>query len=149
MGARTDGRVSFVVRQATENDALSIRRLVTESLLLAGFDAPNEERDSDLLELSYYREPGRGMWVAVNDEQQVIGCAAIDRGDGGFATLRRLAGGAMPELTAAAVAFAQGRGYAGVETVIPAAMAEARDAVRLEGFASDGTGNDLLFRRPL
>jgi hypothetical protein len=119
-------------------------------LLLAGFDAPSAERDSDLLEPSYYREPGRGMWVAVDDDdQKVVGCAAIDRGDGGFAVLRRLAGDAMPELTAAAVAFAQGRGYAGVETVIPAAMAEARDAVRLEGFASEGSGNDLLFRRAL
>ena len=141
--------MSVVVRQANDEDAQAIRRLVTESLLLAGFDAPSAERDGDLLEPSYYREPGRGMWVAVDDAQKVVGCAAIDRGDGGFATLRRLAGDAMPELTAAAVAFAQGRGYAGVETVIPAAMAEARDAVRLEGFASEGTDNDLLFRRPL
>ena len=132
--------MSVVVRQANDEDAQAIRRLVTESLLLAGFDAPSAERDGDLLEPSYYREPGRGMWVAVDDAQ---------KGDGGFATLRRLAGDAMPELTAAAVAFAQGRGYAGVETVIPAAMAEARDAVRLEGFASEGTDNDLLFRRPL
>ena len=138
-----------VVRQATDSDGRSVRRLVTEALLLAGFDAPTADADGDLLELGYYREPGRGMWVAMDDDQQVVGCAAIDRGDGGFATLRRLAGDAMPELTAAAVAFAQGRGYAGVETVIPAAMAEARDAVQLEGFASEGSGNDLLFRRPL
>ena len=141
--------MSTIVRQATDADGRSIRRLVTEALLLAGFDAPTMERDDDLLELSYYREPGRGMWVAVDDDQQIVGCAGIDRGDGGFATLRRLAGEAMPELTAAAVAFAQGRGYAGVETVIPAAMAEARDALRLEGFASDGAGNDLLFRKAL
>jgi len=141
--------VSIIVRQARDSDALAIRRLVTEGLLLAGFDAPSVERDSDLLDLGYYREPGRGMWVAVGAEERVVGCAAIDRGDGGFATLRRLAGDAMPELTAAAVAFAQGRGYAGVETVIPAAMAEARDAVRLEGFASENGGNDLLFRKPL
>ena len=141
--------MSFVVRQATAADALQIRRLVTEALLAAGFDAPSADRDDDLLEISYYREPGRGMWVAVDDDGLVTGCAAIDRGDGGFATLRRLAGVAMPELTAAAVAFAQGRGYAGVETVIPAAMVEAQDAVRLEGFASDGTDDGLLFRRPL
>lgn len=141
--------MTTVVRQASDSDARSVRQLVTQALLLAGFDAPTAEVDDDLLELSYYREPGRGMWVAMDDDQRVVGCAAIDRGDGGFATLRRLAGVAMPELTAAAVAFAQGRGYAGVETVIPAAMAEARDAVRLEGFASDSSGNDLLFRRPL
>lgn len=141
--------MSAVVRQATDSDALAIRRLVTESLLLAAFDAPSVERDTDLVDLSYYREPGRGLWVAVEDEDRVVGCAAIDRGDGGFAILRRLAGAALPELTAAAVAFAQGRGYAGVESVIPAAMAEARDAVRLEGFASDGAGNDLLFRKSL
>jgi N-acetylglutamate synthase-like GNAT family acetyltransferase len=141
--------MSFTVRQATDDDGQAIRRLVTEALLLAGFDAPTPDRDDDLLDLSYYREPGRGMWVAIDEQERVIGCAAIDRGDGGFATLRRLAGSAMPELTAAAVAFAQGRGYAGVETVIPAAMAEARDAVRLEGFASEGSGNDLLFRKAL
>ena len=138
-----------IVRQATDADALDVRRLVTEGLLLAGFDAPTLEGDADLLDLAYYREPGRGMWVAIGDNERVVGCAAIDRGDGGFATLRRLAGAAMPELTAAAVAFAQGRGYAGVETIIPAAMAEARDAVRLEGFATDSSGNDLLFRRSL
>lgn len=141
--------MSAVVRQANDHDALAIRRLVTEALLLAGFDAPSDERDPDLIDLGYYREPGRGLWVAVEDEQRVVGCAAIDRGDGGFAILRRLAGAALPELTAAAVAFAEGRGYAGVETVIPAAMAEARDAVRLEGFDSDGAGNDLLFRKSL
>lgn len=149
MDAGTDDGMSFVVRQATDDDGTAIRRLVTESLLLAGFDAPSIEADADLVELSYYREPGRGIWVAEGDEQQVVGCGAIDRGDGGFAILRRLAGAAMPELTAAAVAFAQGRGYAGVETVIPTSMAEARDAVRLEGFASDGAGNDLLFRKAL
>ena len=141
--------MSAVVRQANDHDALAIRRLVTEALLLAGFDAPSDERDPDLIDLGYYREPGRGLWVAVEDEQRVVGCAAIDRGDGGFAILRRLAGAALPELTAAAVAFAEGRGYAGVETVIPAAMAEARDAVRLEGFDNDGAGNDLLFRKSL
>ena len=138
-----------VVRQADPRDAIAIRRLVTEAVLQAGFDAPSEERDADLLEPAYYREPGRGLWVAIEDDERVVGCAAIDRGDGGFATLRRLAGSALPELTAAAVAFAQGRGYAGVETVLPTAMSEARDAVQLEGFASDGSGNDLLFRKAL
>ena len=141
--------MTLVVRQATDEDAITIRRLVTESLLLAGFDAPSAEHDADLVDLSYYREPGRGLWVAVEDDGSVAGCAAIDRGDGGFAILRRLAGAAMPGLTAAAVAFAQGRGYAGVETVIPATMAAARDAVQLEGFASDGASNDLLFRKSL
>ena len=33
--------MSAVVRQATDSDALAIRRLVTESLLLAAFDAPS------------------------------------------------------------------------------------------------------------
>jgi hypothetical protein len=138
-----------LVRQAQDNDAMTIRRLVTEALLAAELDAPSTEQDGDLVELAYYREPGRGLWVAENDGGQVLGCVAIDRGDGGFADLKRLAGAALPELTAAAVAFAQGRGYAGVETVIPPSMAEARDAVKLEGFNSDSGGNDLLFRKPL
>ena len=139
----------FRIRQADGADGRAIRSLVTEAVLAAGFDAPTMEHDGDLVDLSHYREPGRGLWVAVSDDDTIVGCAAIDRGEAGNAILRRLAGVALPELTAAAVAFAQGRGYAGVETVLPAAMAEARAAVVAEGFSSPDAANDLLYRKAL
>ncbi|MBT5775688.1 MAG: hypothetical protein HOH95_15070 [Dehalococcoidia bacterium] len=139
---------SITIRQARDADATAIRLLVTQALLAAELDAPTVEADTDLIEAGYYREPGRGMWVAVEDER-IIGCAAIDLGEDGHATLRRLAGISLANLTAAAVAFAQGRGYRGVETVLPTAMSDAREAVTTEGFLNDATANDLLFRRTL
>ena len=139
---------SITIRQARDADATSVRLLVTRALLAAGLDAPTPEADTDLIEAGHYREPGRGMWVAVEDER-IIGCAAIERGDDGHATLRRLAGVSLADLTAAAVAFSRGRGYRGVETVLPTAMTDARNAVTAEGFLNDTSANDLLFRRPL
>ena len=139
---------SITIRQARDADATQIRLRVTQALLAADLDAPTSEADTDLIEPGYYREPGRGMWVAVEDER-IIGCAAIDLGEDGHATLRRLAGASLANLTAAAIAFAQGRGYRGVETVLPTAMTEAREAVTAEGFLNDATANDLLFRRTL
>lgn len=139
---------SIIIRQARDADASAIRLLVTRSLLGAGLDAPTLETDADLVEPGYYREPGRGMWVAVEDER-VIGCAAIDLGEDGHATLRRLAGVSLATLTAAAVAFSRGRGYRGVETVLPTSMTEAREAVTAEGFRDDHSANDLLFRLAL
>lgn len=88
------------------------------------------------------------MWVAVEAER-IVGCAAIDRGEDGQATLRRLAGVSLADLTAAAVAFSRGRGYRGVETVLPTSMTNAREAVASEGFSNDSAANDLLFRRTL
>jgi hypothetical protein len=139
---------SITIRQARDEDALSIRLLVTKALLAADLDTPTAEVDSDLIGPGYYREPGRGMWVAVEGER-IVGCAAIDRGEEGQATLRRLAGVSLADLTAAAVAFSRGRGYRGVETVLPAAMTNAREAVAAEGFHDDNNANDLIFRLPL
>jgi hypothetical protein len=138
---------SITIRQARDADATSIRLLVTQAFLAANLDAPTAEADTDLVEPGYYRESGRGMWVAIEDER-IIGCAAIERGEDGHATLRRLAGVSLADLTAA-VAFAQGRGYRGIETVLPTSMTEAREAVTTEGFHNDATANDLLFRRTL
>lgn len=95
---------SITIRQARDEDATAIRLLVTQTLLAANLDLPTAETDSDLIETGYYREPGRGMWVAVEAER-IVGCAAIDRGEDGQATLRRLAGVSLADLTAAAVAF--------------------------------------------
>ena len=139
---------SITIRQARDEDATAIRLLVTRALLTAELDLPNEENDSDLVEVGYYREPGRGMWVAVESER-IIGCAAIDRGEDGQATLRRLAGVSLADLTAAAVGFSRGRGYRGVETVLPTSMTSAREAVTAEGFRDDAGANDLLFRLSL
>ena len=129
----------LTVRQARAEDGPEVR----------GFDAPDGERDADLVELAYYREPGRGAWVAERPDGRVVGCAALDRGERELALLRRLAGRGLPALTRAAVAFAIGRGYGGIEIVLPTAMADARRAVESEGFAPSGPQNDLLFRRSL
>lgn len=137
------------VRQAREEDGLEIRRVVTEALLATGFDAPDAERDADLADVAYYREPGRGAWVATLPDGRVVGCAALDRGDGELALLRRLAGRGLRPLTRTAVAFADGRGYRGIEIVLPTAMRDARSAVAGEGFTPAGPRNDLLFRRSL
>lgn len=142
-------RGALAVRQARAEDGADMRRVVTEQLLGGGFDAPDEERDADLADAGYYEATGRGAWVAVRPDGRVVGCAALDRGDGELALLRRLAGRGLPLLTRAAVAFAEGRGYRGIEIVLPSAMAEARSAVEAEGFAPAGPQNDLLFRRPL
>lgn len=142
------GSSSITIRQARDADGVAIRLLVTRALLEAGLDAPTPETDTDLIEPGYYREPGRGMWVAV-DGERIVGCAAIDRGDDGHATLRRLAGVSLADLTAASVAFARGRGYRGVETVLPTPMEDARAAVTSEGFRNDHASNDLLFRLAL
>ena len=137
------------VRQATSADAAAIRLVVTRALLAGGFDAPDAERDPDLADISYYRQSGRGIWVATLSEGRVVGCAALDRGDGELALLRRLAGRGLRSLTRTAIAFAQGRGYRGIETVLPTAMADARRAVESEGFEPPGPHNDLLLRRAL
>jgi len=137
------------VRQARDEDGPHVRRIVTEALLIRGFDAPDTGRDADLADLAYYRAPGRGAWVATLPDGRVVGVAALDEGDRRLALLRRLAGRGLPALTRAAVAFAQGRGYSGIETVLPPSMAEARRAVEGEGFAPSGPRNNLLFRRSL
>lgn len=148
MSDEIEARV-LAVRQARAEDAPDMRRVVTEQLLAGGFDAPDAERDADLADDGYYREPGRGAWVAVRPDGHVVGCAALDRGDRELALLRRLAGRGLPLLTRAAVAFAEGRAYRGIEIVLPTAMTDARSAVSAEGFTPAGPQNDLLFRRPL
>lgn len=142
------GSSSITIRQARDADGVRIRLLVTRALLEAGLDIPTVETDSDLVEPGYYREPGRGMWVATEGER-IVGCVAIDQGDDGHAILRRLAGVSLADLTAAAVAFARGRGYRGVETVLPEPMEDAREAVTSEGFSNDHASNELLFRLAL
>ncbi len=137
------------VRLADAGDAEAVRLIVTEALLAGGFDPPDAERDADLADPAYYHQSGRGIWVATRPDGTPIGCAALDRGDGELALLRRLAGHGLRALTRAAVEYAQERGYRGIETVLPPAMADARRAVEQEGFGPAGPHNDLLLRRLL
>jgi len=62
------GGTALVVREATEDDGVSVRRVVTEALLAAGFPPPDEERDPDLARFEFYRELGRAAWVATTPE---------------------------------------------------------------------------------
>lgn len=139
----------LVVRRARPDDGPAVRRLITLALLAAGFDAPDMDRDADLVDLLYYDEPGRGLWVAVDPTEEVVGCAAVDRGESGVAVLRRLAGRGLVDLTRTAIGFAQGREYAGIETVLAPGLDQARDALMAMGFAPGSEGNTLLFRRSL
>ena len=148
MSDRDEGGL-LSIRQAHPEDGPDVRRIVTETLLVNGFDPPDGERDADLADFAYYLLRGRGAWVATLADGRVVGCAALDRGDGELALLRRLAGRGLRPLTRAAVAYAHDRGYRGIEIVLPMSMVAARDAVAGEGFAPSGPHNDLLFRRPL
>ncbi|MPZ98465.1 MAG: hypothetical protein GEU80_03845 [Dehalococcoidia bacterium] len=143
------GGTPLAVREATEDDATGVRRVVTEALLAAGFPPPDEERDQDLVHFGFYRERGRAAWVATTTDGRVVGCAAVDHGEDGQARLRRFAGRGLDALAAEAVAFARGQGYAGIEAVIAPGTDAAREAVEAAGFSAAGAGNELLYRRTL
>jgi N-acetylglutamate synthase-like GNAT family acetyltransferase len=136
------------VRPATGHDAPAIRSLVTRALLSAGLDVPSEALDPDLMDLSYYEAPGRGAWVAERDNI-VVGCAALDRGDGECAVLRRLAGGGLDALVASVVAAAEVNGAAELETVLPPGLPGTREALERAGFQATPGANELLLRRNL
>lgn len=138
----------IAIREATEGDAADIRSLVTRALLSAGLPSPEPELDHDLIDLSYYMEEGRGMWIAERGDV-VVGCAAIDRGEPGIAVLRRLAGGGLSALVQVAVNFAAGQQLAVVETVIPPGLPGTHDALVQAGFSADPGANMLLLRRTL
>jgi hypothetical protein len=137
----------MTVRQARDEDGVAIRRIIASTVLQAGFDPPNRVADGDLIDPAYYRQPGRGLWVAVDEDGEVVGCAALDRGDGGHAVLRRLGGERLDELLGAALAFAQGRGFTTIEAVVPDALVDARHAVEGAGFAPTDESNEMLYRR--
>jgi GNAT superfamily N-acetyltransferase len=139
-------RRAVEVRPAIASDAEEVRRVVAQALLASGFGPPDAERDADLVELAYYGAPGRGLWVAEASDGRVVGCAALDRGEGDAALLRRLAGEGLDALLEAALRFARAHGRTAVETVLPPAMREARDAAERAGFQAVSE-NDLLLRR--
>jgi hypothetical protein len=136
------------VREATSADAEAVRSLVTRALLAAGFPPPSPDLDSDLLDLSYYVGEGRHLWVAER-EDVVVGCAALDRGDGDTAVLRRLSGGALDALIARALDVARERGASVVETVLPPTLSGIQDALTRAGFTTEGSDNRILLRRTL
>ncbi len=135
------------VRQAIDEDGVAIRRIIASTLLEAGFDPPNRVADGDLIDPAYYRQPGRGIWVALDGDGAVVGCAALDRGSGGLAVLKRLGGERLDELVSTAIAFAQGRGFETIEAVVPAPLVQARRAVEDAGFTPAGDANEMLYRR--
>jgi len=137
-----------VIREATPADAEAIRSLVTRALLSAGFPAPTPELDNDLLDLSYYAAEGRRMLVAER-EDTVVGCAAVDSSEDGVAVLRRLSGGALGELTDAALAFARTLGSGAIETVLPPGLPGTQEALQRAGFTTTTGGNAMLLRREL
>lgn len=137
-----------IVREATSADAEAVRSLVTRALLAAGFPPPSSDLDSDLLDLSYYAGEGRHLWVAER-EDVVVGCAALDRGDGDTAVLRRLSGGGLDALIAHALEVAAEHGARTVETVLPPTLSGTQDALSRAGFAPDDSGNRMLLRRRL
>jgi hypothetical protein len=137
-----------LVREATEADAEAVRSLVARALLAAGFPPPTRDLDGDLLDPSYYADEGRRLWVAER-EGVVVGCAALDRGDGGTPVLRRLAGGALDPLIGRALSFATSLGAIAVETVLPPGLSGTEEALARAGFTSTGAGNRMLLRRSL
>ena len=139
---------ALLVREAGPGDAEAIRRLVTQALLAAGFPPPDASLDGDLLDLAYYQEPGRRIWVAERGGD-VVGCAALDLGEGRTAVLRRLAGGGLEALVEVAVGDARARGLEAVETVLPPGLPGTRYALEQAGFAPQGSVNAMLLRRDL
>ncbi len=137
-----------LVREATPEDAEAVRSLVTRALLAAGFPPPDADLDGDLLDLSYYTVGERRIWVAER-EGDVVGCAALDRGEGRTGILRRLAGGGLEALVETAIEYAQRQGLAAVETVLPPGLPGTRDALARAGFAPLEGANTMLLRRDL
>ncbi len=136
------------VRPANPDDLVQVRLLVTRTLLESGYDPPTGDRDPDLDDPGYYEAPGRSLWVAYDEQQRVVGCVAIDRGDQGTAVVRRLAGASMYALLNASVRYARGQRYRMLETVLPPGMDRVKTALEAEGFAATTTGS-LLYRRDL
>ncbi len=133
------------IRRTSPMDGPEVRRLITQHLLQAGFDAPDEARDIDLVETAYYQQEGRALWVAENASGQITGCDAIDQGEPGIAVLRRLWGEPLDELIATAVAFARAVGYREVETVLPPGMDDVQDALLASNFVNPTPGA-MLYR---
>ena len=144
----TPPRGAIHVRQALPEDLRWVRALVTRALLEAGYDPPTDSRDDDLEDTGYYDAPGRSLWVAFDDQDRVLGCIALDRGDQGAAVIRRLAGKGLYALLHAAVQQARRQRYRIVETVLPPGMDELRQALESQGFAPTESGS-LLYRREL
>ncbi|MGE3961845.1 MAG: GNAT family N-acetyltransferase [Dehalococcoidia bacterium] len=142
----TEPSGDLVVREAEPEDAPEIRSLVTRALLSAGLSPPEPTLDADLVDLGYYRVPGRGLWVAER-AAVVVGCAAMDRGEAGAAVLRRLSGGGLDALVSTALDFAAAQGVAVVETVLPPGLPGTRDALQRAGFESPPGASSLLLRR--
>jgi len=137
-----------IIREATPADAEAVRSLVTRSLLAAGFPPPDADLDHDILDLSYYAAGGRRIWVAERDGD-VVGCAALDRGEERAAVLRRLAGGGLEALVETAVDHARTQGLAAVETVLPPGLPGTREALSRAGFTSTGGAKGMLLRLDL
>jgi len=146
-------RGTLQIRQAEVEDGRAIRALVTMALLRAGFDPPSAELDPDLDDLTYYTEPGRGAWVAINDAETVVGFAGVERGqpegDVEVASLRRLVGEGLSDLARTAGAFARGRGASRVEAIAAPDTERARQALESAGFVASGDDDSLLYRREL
>jgi len=136
------------VRPASPEDMRWVRALIARALLEAGYDPPTGARDDDLEDAGYYEGPGRGLWVAYDENEHVIGCVALDRGDQGAAIVRRLAGTGLYALISAAVSQARRQRYRVVESVLPPGMDNLRLALETEGFAPSSPGS-LLYRREL
>jgi hypothetical protein len=136
------------VRPASSEDLRWVRALIARALLEAGYDPPTGTRDEDLEDTGYYEGPGRGLWVAYDAQERLVGCVALDRGDQGAAVVRRLAGSGLYALLSAAVQQARRQRYRVVETVLPPGMDNLRLALEAEGFAPSAPGS-LLYRREL
>ncbi len=141
-------RGAIHVRAAQMEDLRWVRALVTRALLEAGYDPPADSRDADLEDSGYYEAPGRSLWVAFDEQERVVGCIALDRGDQGAAVIRRMAGVGLYALLAAAVQQARRHRYRVVETVLPPGMDDLRLALESQGFVPTESGS-LLYRREL
>jgi hypothetical protein len=141
-------RGAIHVRQAEPEDLRWVRALIARALLEAGYDPPSGGREEDLEDPGYYEGPGRGLWVAYDSANRVVGCVALDRGDHGSAVVRRLAGTGLYALISAAVQQARRQRYRVVEAVLPPGMDNLRIALEAEGFAPTAPGS-LLYRREL
>jgi hypothetical protein len=105
-------------------------------------------RDLDLVDVTYYQQQGRALWVAENASGVITGCVAIDAGDPGIAVLRRLSGEPLDDLVATAVAFARALGYREVETVLPPNADVHQTALVAGGFTA-ATEGAMLYRLEL
>ncbi len=68
----------MIIREATEQDAVAIRAIVTETLAEFGFRVESAGTDSDLIDVPHsYQSRGGSFRVIEDDDGVIVGCGGL------------------------------------------------------------------------